>query len=83
MGSDNYVTLDISLKFHSLDNMGITSSESKVKLGRSRKGLIISRGIKDKIGPKKYKKEWYAIGNVSKKNLSNNIRDFEKLPYES
>ena len=28
-GSDNYVTLYISLKFDSLDNMKITSSESK------------------------------------------------------
>ena len=24
----------------------------------------------------------YAIGNVSKKDLSNIIKDFEKLPYE-
>ena len=30
--SDKYVTLDISLKFDSLDNMRIISSESKVKL---------------------------------------------------
>ena len=28
-GSDKYVTLDISLKFESLDKMKITSSESK------------------------------------------------------
>ena len=25
----------------------------------------------------------YAIGNVSKKDISNIIREFEKLPYES
>ena len=31
-GSDKYVTLDISSKFDSLDNMKIISSESKVKL---------------------------------------------------
>ena len=31
-GSDNYVTLEISLKFDILDKMRITSSESKVKL---------------------------------------------------
>ena len=30
-GNDNYVTLDISLKFYSLDKMKITSSESKEK----------------------------------------------------
>ena len=33
-GSDKYFTLDISLKFDSLDKMKITSSESKVKLER-------------------------------------------------
>ena len=31
-GSDKYVTLEISLKFDSLDKMRTTSSESKVKL---------------------------------------------------
>ena len=30
-GSEKYVTLDISLKFASLENMRITSSEPKVK----------------------------------------------------
>ena len=30
-GSDKYVTLNISLKFYSMDKMRITSSESKVK----------------------------------------------------
>ena len=29
------------------------------------------------------KKERYAIGNVIKKDPSNIIREFEKLPYES
>ena len=33
--------------------------------------------------PHKYKKAMYAIGNVSKKDLSNIITKFEKLPYES
>ena len=35
--------------------------------------------------PEKYKKARYAIGNVSKKDLSKIIREFEifeKLPYE-
>ena len=31
-GSEKYVTLEISSKFDSLENMKITSSESKVKL---------------------------------------------------
>ena len=82
-GSDKYVTLDIFLKFDSLDKMIITSSESKVKLGRSGKGLITSLGLKAKTKPKKYKKTRYTIENVSKKDLSNIIRDFNKLPYES
>ena len=45
-GSDKYVTLKISLKFDSLEEMRITSSESKVKFGRSGKELItsLSRG---------------------------------------
>ena len=68
-GSDKYATLDILLKFDSLEKMKITSSESKEKLGRSGKGLITSLVIKDKLRPHKYKKARYAIGNVSKKDL--------------
>ena len=81
-GSDKYITLDIWLKFDSMDNMIITSSGSKVKLGRPGKGLIISLGLKAKTIPNKYKKTRYAIGNVSKKDLSNIIREFENLTYE-
>ena len=51
-GSDKYVTLDISLKFDSLENMEITSSESGYNLGRSGKGLITSLGLKAKARPK-------------------------------
>ena len=49
-GSDKYVTLDISSKLDSLDKMKITSSESKVKLERSVKGLITYLGFKIKAG---------------------------------
>ena len=73
-GSDKYVTLDISLKFDSLDNMRITSSESKDNQGRSGKGLITSLGIKARTSTKKYKKARYAIGNVSMKELPKIIR---------
>ena len=45
---DNYITLDISLKFFSLDKMRITSSETKDNMERSRKGLITSLGIRAK-----------------------------------
>ena len=82
-GSDKYVTLDISLKIDIMDKMKIKSSRSKVKLGRSGKGLITSLGLKYKVRPHKYKKSMHAIVNISKKDLSKIIRDFEKLPYAS
>ena len=44
-GSDKYVTLDIALKFDSLDKIKSTSSESKDSLVRSGKGLITSLGL--------------------------------------
>ena len=52
--SDKYVTLDIRLNFENLDNMRITSSESKDSLGISGKVCIISLSLKDKVRPKKY-----------------------------
>ena len=52
-GSYKYVTLDISSKFDSLDNMKITPSESKGKLERSGKGLITSLDFKAKARPQK------------------------------
>ena len=45
--------------------------------------MIASLGLKSKVRPHIYKKARYAIGNVSKKDLSNNIREFEYFPYES
>ena len=78
-GSDKYVTLDISSKFDSLDKMKITSSESKVKLGISGKGLITPLGFKTKARLQKYKKLRYAIGNVSEKDTSKIIKEFEKI----
>ena len=48
-------------------------------------GLIISLCFKAKVRPHKFKKARYAIGNISKKDLSKIIREFEKferLPYE-
>ena len=84
-GSYKYVTLEISSKFDSLNKMKIKSLESKGKLERSGKGLINSLVIRNKTGSQKYKKARYAIRNVSKKDLSKIIKDFEKiekLPYE-
>ena len=81
--SDKYVTLVISLKIDILENIKITSSESKDDFGRSGKEFITSLGIKAKVRPHKYKNASYAIGNVSKKDLSEIIREFEIFPYES
>ena len=44
--------------------------------------MINSLGIKAKVGPHKCKKARYDILNVSKKDLSEIIRDIEKLRYE-
>ena len=56
-GSDKYVTLDISLKFDSLDKIKITSSESKGKQERSGMGLITSMGFKAKVRPQNTKRQ--------------------------
>ena len=48
-----YTTLDISLKFGSLDRIKITSSELKYYLGISGKGLITSMGLKTIVRSKR------------------------------
>ena len=63
--SNKYTTLDILLKFGSLEKIRITYLEPKDNLGRSGKGLIASLGIKAKARPKKYKNATYSIVNVS------------------
>ena len=54
-GSDKYITLEILLKFGSMDKMRITYSDPKNYLGRSVKGLITSMGLKSKTRPKNKK----------------------------
>ena len=49
---------------------------------RSEKGFITSLGLKVKTRPKKYRKLRCSIRNVSMKDLSKIIRDFEKLRYK-
>ena len=78
-GSDKCVILNISEKFDSLNKMETISSESEGKLGGSGKGLVTALVLKTKARSKKYKKARYAIGNVSMKDLSNIIKEFEKL----
>ena len=74
-----YEILNISEKFDDLNNMETTSSESKVELERSGKGLVTALDLKTKARSKKYKKARYAIGNVSMKYLSKKIKKFENL----
>ena len=81
--SDNYIALYINLKFGSLENMRITSSEPKDNFGIPGKGLITSLGIKEKARPNKHKKVRYVIRNVSMKDHSKIIMDFDKLLYKS
>ena len=69
-GSDKIVTLNISVKFDSLNKMETTFSESKEKLKISGKGLVTALDFKTKVRSPKYKKAMYAIGNVSEKDLS-------------
>ena len=77
--SDKIVTLNVSVKFDSLNKMETTSSESKGKLGRSVKGLVTALDHKTKVGSQKYKKSRYAIRNFSVKDLSDIIKEFEKI----
>ena len=75
-----YGILNISEKFDDLNKMETTSLESKVELEGSGKGLVTALALKTKARSKKYKKARYAIGNVSMKDLSKKIKEFEKLP---
>ena len=79
---DKYINLDISLTFGSLDKMKITSSHPNDYLRRPGKGLINLLGIKTIGSSKKNKKARYDINNVSMKDLSNIIKEFEKLPWK-
>ena len=75
--------MDIFLNFCSLEKIKITSSEPNDYLGISGKGLITYLGLKIIRRSKKKKKARCAITNVSLKDISNIIKKFEKLTYES
>ena len=52
---------------------------------KSRKGLATALAFNTKVRSPRYKKARYAIRNVSEKDLSKIIKEFEKigrLPYE-
>ena len=56
-GSDKIVTLNISEKFDSLNKMETTSSESKLELERSGKGLVTTLDLNTKARPKNTKRQ--------------------------
>ena len=58
-GTEKCVTLNVSEKFESLNKMETTSSESKVKLGRSGKGLVTALALKTKVRSKNEKGKVY------------------------
>ena len=74
-----YEILKFSEKFDDLDKIETTSSQSKVKMEGSGKGLVTALDLKTKTGSKNNKKARYAIGNVSMKDLSKKIKEFEKF----
>ena len=55
--SDKCVTLNTSKKFDSMNKMDTTSSESKVELGRSGKGLVTALVLKTKARSKNTKRQ--------------------------
>ena len=65
---DKYITLAISLKFGSMENMKITSSDPKYYWVISGKGSINSMDLKTIVRPKK-KKSMYDIINIIMKDV--------------
>ena len=56
-GSDKIVTLNVSAKFDSLNKIETTSSESKVKMDGSGKGLGTSLALNTKARSKNIKRQ--------------------------
>ena len=68
--------------FGSLGNKKITYLEPTYCFGRSGKQFITLLCFKTIVRSKRDKNSRYAIANVIMKDLSNNIKAFEKLPYK-
>ena len=84
-GSEEYVTLVISWKFNSLKKTKITSSESKRKFGKIRKGVDYFSGFQRQSKAAKIQKGKVWHQNVSKRDLSKIIKEIKKikkLPHE-
>ena len=78
-GSDKYINLEISSNFDSLNKTKTTYSDSKGKLEGSGQGLVTALDYNTKVRSQKYKKARHAIENVSEKDLSKIINEFEKI----
>ena len=79
-----YEILKFSENFDNLDKMETTSSESKVKMEGSGKWLVTALALNTKARSTKYKMARYTIVNVSMKDLSKKIKEFEmffKVPH--
>ena len=74
-GSDKSVTLDISSKFDSLNKMKTTSSESKVKLEISGKGLVTALDFKTKV---RFRKSTKRQGMLSEMSVRRTFRRLSK-----
>ena len=79
---DQYLSLDISLECGNLYKIKITSSQPKDYLGISGKRLITSIALKTIRRSKKIKKAMFAVTEVSFKDISNIIKEFNYLSYE-
>ena len=74
--------MDIFLKFGNLDKMKILSSEPKLYLGISGKGLITSMGLNIIIRPNKIKKAMFVITEFSLNYIFKIIKEVKDVPYE-
>ena len=74
--SDEYVTLEISSKFDSLNKIKTTSSDSKGKLERSGKGLVTALYFKTKV---RFLKSTKRQGMPSEISGRRNFRRLSKI----
>ena len=77
---EQYIDLDISLKLDCLNKREVTSSVSRVFMGRSGKGLTTSLTPKTKITDKKQKSRT-AITDITHQEFIKLFKKFKNLPH--
>ena len=84
-GNEKIATLNISAKFDIMKKIKTTSSESKVKVGRSGKGLVTALVFKTKVrfhqNTKRQGKPSEMSARRTFQRLSKNLRKFGKVTY--